>query len=371
MPTLFEPVQLGRLRLPNRIVMAPMGRGRADRNGTPLPYVADYYAQRATAGLIVSEATCPAPHAAGHPYGVHCHSADDIAAWRTVAAAVHAAGGRMTLQIMHAGRISHPDLYGHIPLAPSPVPAAGRARTWNGPQPYPVPREMSPGDIAGAIDDVVRCAVAAIEAGFDGVEIHGANGYLVHQFLSSTVNRRTDGYGGPPHRRVRFAVDLVEAVASAVGADRTGIRLSPGFGLNDMSEPDAAELYPVLLAALRPVGPAYLHLVHGSDPGLVRAVRDRWEGPIVLNPGTGDLDPDATRAVVAGALAAGFDALSFGKQFLANPDLPHRLAEGIDFNRPDPATFYQGGRQGYLDYPKADVREGDTTSWSFSSTSSR
>jgi N-ethylmaleimide reductase len=371
MPTLFDPVQLGRLRLPSRIVMAPMGRGRADRNGTPLPYVAEYYAQRATAGLIVGEATSPAPHAAGHAYGVQWHSAVDTAAWAAVAAAVHTAGGRMVLQIMHAGRIGHPGLYGHRPLAPSPVRAAGLARTFAGPQEYPVPQEMSVDDIAGAIDDVVRCARAAIDAGFDGVELHGANGYLIQQFLSAAVNCRTDAYGGPPHRRIRFAVELLEAVAATVGADRVGLRLSPGFRLNDMSEPDAAEVYPALLAALRPLGPAYLHLVHGSDPELVHTVRTGWAGPIVLNPGTGHLDRDATRAAVTQALNAGFDAISFGKQFLANPDLPRRLADGTVLNTPDPATFYQGGRQGYLDYPTADVTEGNTTPWSFSSTSSR
>ncbi|MEU7842726.1 alkene reductase [Micromonospora sp. NPDC049114] len=371
MPTLFEPVQLGRLRLPSRIVMAPMGRGRADQRGTPLPYVAEYYAQRAAAGLIVSEATSPAPRAAGHAYGMQWHSAADTEAWTAVSAAVQAAGGRMVLQIMHAGRIGHPGLYGHQPLGPSPVGAAGMARTYDGPRPYPVPREMSPADIADAIEDVVRCARAAIAAGFEGVELHGANGYLVHQFLSATVNRRTDGYGGPPHHRVRFAVELLEAVAAAIGADRVGLRLSPGFGLNDMSEPDAEVVYPALLDALRPIDPAYLHLVHGSDPALVRAVRAGWAGPIIVNPGTGDLDPDATASVVADALAAGFDAVSFGKQFLANPDLPRRLADGTGLNRPDPTTFYQGGRQGYVDYPTADITQGEATPWSFSSTSSR
>ncbi|MER5456356.1 alkene reductase [Micromonospora sp. NPDC002389] len=371
MPTLFDPVRLGRLRLPSRIVMAPMGRGRATRDGTPLPYVADYYAQRADAGLIVSEATNPAPRAVGHAYSVQWHTPAQTQAWTAVARAVHEAGGRIVLQIMHAGRIGHPALYGHRPLAPSPVPAAGLARTFDGPKEHPEPREMSPTDITDAIEDVVRCAETAVAAGFDGVELHGANGYLVHQFLSAVTNRRTDKYGGAPHRRVRFAVELVEAVGAAVGADRVGLRLSPGFGLNDMTEPDADEVYPALLQALRPLDLAYLHLVHGSDPELTRVVRARWDGAVVLNPGTGNLGPEATRAAVADALAAGFDALAFGKQFLANPDLPRRLADGSPFNPPDPTTFYQGGRRGYLDYPRIDDTEGNTASWSYSSTSSR
>ena len=351
MSGLFDPVPFGGLTLPNRLVMSPMGRGRTTADGTPLPVMAEYYAQRAAAGLVITEATHPSPVAVGHAHSVRLHTAEQADAWAGAVDAVHRAGGRMYLQIMHAGRISHPDLHGETPVAPSAVRADGIARVFRGKPAYPTPRPLTSDDLAVTIEDFVRCARTAADIGFDGVEIHGANGYLLHQFLSPVTNVRDDEYGGDAEGRIRFPVAVARAVAAEIGPDRTGIRLSPGFPLNDMSEPDRAEVYPALLDALDALGLGHVHFVAGSDPDLVHELGRRWRRTVVVNVGTGPLDTGATLAAAEKALADGADLLSFGRQFLANPDLSERLRTRAPLNAWDPRFFYEGGSQGYTDYP--------------------
>ncbi|WKD32291.1 alkene reductase [Streptomyces xanthophaeus] len=351
MTALFDTAGLGRLTLPNRLVMSPMGRGRTTADGTPLPVMAEYYAQRASAGLIISEATHPGPVAVGHAHSVRLHTAEQAKAWSAVVDSVHARGGRIFLQIMHAGRVSHPDLHGAVPLAPSAVAAPGIARVFEGAPPYPVPRPMTGEDLTRTAEEFARCAETAVGIGFDGVELHGANGYLLHQFLAANTNLRSDAYGGGPQARVRFPVEVAAAVARRIGADRVGIRLSPGFPLNGMDEPDRAEVYPALLVELAELGLAHVHFVAGSDPELVRRLSRSWPATVIVNLGTGLQDTAGTRAAADQALADGADLLSFGRQFLANPDLPERLRGGTPLNAPRPEFFYEGGPAGYTDYP--------------------
>ncbi|MFJ8043419.1 alkene reductase [Kitasatospora sp. NPDC096147] len=351
MSGLFDAVTVGGLELPNRLVMSPMGRGRTTPDGTPLPVMADYYAQRAAAGLVISEATHPSPVAVGHAHSVRLHTAAQARAWARIVEAVHREGGRFHLQLMHAGRISHPDLHGEVPLAPSAVRAAGQARVFEGKPDYPVPRALTEEEIAVTVRDFARAAEVAADIGFDGVEIHGANGYLLHQFLSPATNRRTDGYGGAPERRARFVLEVAEAVAQQIGPERTGIRLSPGFPLNDITEPDRAEVYPVLLDGLDALGLEHVHFVAGSDLGLVHQLSRRWQRTVIVNAGTGPLGTEETLDAAGKALTEGADLLSFGRQFLANPDLPERLRARAPLNAWNPQYFYEGGPLGYTDYP--------------------
>ncbi|WP_299527702.1 alkene reductase [uncultured Streptomyces sp.] len=355
MSGLFDTARLGRLTLPNRLVMSPMGRGRTTVDGTPLPVMAEYYAQRAGAGLIISEATHPGAVAVGHAHSVRLHTGEQADAWRAVVDAVHARGGRILLQIMHAGRVSHPDLHGSQPLAPSAVAAPGTARVFSGAPPYPVPRPMTDEDLARTVDEFVRCAATAVKIGFDGVELHGANGYLLHQFLSPVTNVRTDAYGGGPENRTAFPVEVAAAVARRIGADRVGIRLSPGFPLNGMEEPDRDEVYPVLLDELARLDLAHVHFVAGSDTELVGRLARSWPSTVIVNLGTGPAGTEDTLAAAGKALADGADLLSFGRQFLANPDLPARLRTGAPLNAWRPQFFYSGGEQGYTDYPPLDA----------------
>ncbi|GJF33163.1 alkene reductase [Kitasatospora sp. NE20-6] len=351
MSGLFDAVPLGGLDLPNRLVMSPMGRGRTTPDGTPLAVMAEYYAQRAAAGLVISEATHPSPIAVGHAHSVRLHTAEQARAWAGIVDAVHRAGGRIYLQIMHAGRISHPDLHGETPVAPSAVQADGTARVFHGTPAYPVPRPLTGDDIAATVRDFAHCARTATDLGFDGVEIHGANGYLLHQFLSSATNLRDDPYGGDAAGRIRFPVEVARAVAAEIGPERTGIRLSPGFRLNGITEPDRAEVYPALLDRLDELGIGHVHFVAGSDPDLVHGLSRQWRRTVIVNLGTGPLDTDTTLAAADKALADGADLLSFGRQFLANPDLPERLRTRAPLNSWNPRFFYEGGAQGYTDYP--------------------
>jgi N-ethylmaleimide reductase len=353
--SLFDEVPMGDVRLPNRLVMAPMGRCRAHPSGLPVPVMEEYYSQRASAGLIISESTNPSPIAVGHAFSARLYTDEHAAAWRRVTDAVHEAGGRIFLQILHSGRISHPSLHGSTPVAPSAVRPAGTARTYSGNPPYPVPRPLSLPEIAETVEVYAACAVRAVRAGFDGVEIHGANGYLVHQFLAAETNHRRDGYGGSITGRIRFAIEVAEAVAAAIGPGRVGMRLSPGGRVNDMGEQDAADVYPVLVRELSRLGLAYLHYVMTSDRGLVRRLIGPWSGRTILNMGTGELNAERTLAEARTALDQGYDLLSFARQFLANPDLPLRLRDRLPLNTPDVATFYEGGARGYTDYPFAEL----------------
>jgi N-ethylmaleimide reductase len=348
---LFTSTKLGALELPNRAVMAPMTRSRAGAGGVPTPLAVTYYTQRASAALIITEGTQPTPQGQGYPNTPGLHTTAQVAAWLRVTDAVHQAGGRIFAQILHTGRIGHPDNSGHEQVAPSPIKASGQVFTSSGPEEFGVPRELSTGEVHATVRDFAAAARNAIAAGFDGVELHGANGYLIHQFLSGKTNERTDAYGGPVANRIRFAAEVASAVAEAIGADRVGLRLSPGRAFNDMSEPDAADVYPALVDALPAL--AYLHLIAGQDimgrdGDLNDELRRRWAGFLIVNSSRPD---PVDHETVNGWFARGADAISFGRAWLANPDLLHRLRTGSPLNQADPATFYGGDHTGYTDYP--------------------
>ncbi|GAA0247166.1 alkene reductase [Cryptosporangium japonicum] len=347
MTTAFDPYDLAGRRLANRIAMAPMTRNRATGPGaTPTELMATYYAQRAGAGLIVTEGIQPSGVGQGYLNTPGLHSDEQVAAWRTVTDAVHARGGVIFAQLMHAGRIGHPALRpgGPAPVGPSAVPAVVEVFTADGPRPSAVPRALTEDDIHGTIRDYADAARNAIEAGFDGVELHGANGYLIHQFLSANANRRTDRWGGSVEGRIRFATEVADAVVVAVGRDRVGFRISPFNPFNDITEVDVEATYTALIARL---DVAYLHVLESGDHrDLTLRLRAQWPGTFLLNapevPG-----PERLTLVADGTA----DVLTFGAMFLANPDLPARLAAGGPFNVPDLSTAYGGDHRGYTDYP--------------------
>lgn len=344
---LWQPARVGSLQLPHRLAMAPMTRDRSHENGTPSEMNARYYAQRASTALIISEGTQPSEDGQGYLLTPGIYSDEHVAGWRTVTDAVHEAGGRIVIQLMHVGRVAHPGNtpHGRRPVAPSPVAPANPMFTASGMQPIPEPRELSTDEVSGVVEEFRVAARAAIAAGADGVEIHSANGYLLQQFLSSNANRRTDAYGGSIANRIRLSVEVAAAVADEIGADRTGIRISPGNPFNDIVEHDVHALYSALVSALAPLNLAYLHIVSGDDV-LLRELRRLWPNALLLNRGGADL---ATRARdVADGLA---DVVTVGSLALANPDLVARLKVGAPLNTPDPSTFYGGDKRGYLDYP--------------------
>ncbi|MEW2354957.1 alkene reductase [Spirillospora sp. NPDC029432] len=357
MDELFEPVTVGKLELPNRLLMAPMTRSRAYEAGKVTALTAEYYAQRAAAGLIITEGTQPSERGQGYMWTPGLHTAAQVAAWREVTGAVHAAGGRIFAQLMHAGRVGHPSLYpdGGLPLGPSAIASGERMYSPDGMLDHPVPREMTLDDIAAAVQDFADAARNAIDAGFDGVEIHGANGYLVTQFLADGSNTRTDEYGGSIPNRIRFAVEVARAVGEAVGPERVGFRISPGTTANGVSESDTADLYPALVRALAPLGLAYLHVMELGDRELTRRLRAEWPSALVLNPHPA---PDAFPSrpeYGAEALREGVaDAVAFAEMWLANPDLPARIRAGGPYNEADASTFYGGDHRGYTDYPALD-----------------
>ena len=356
MTTAFDPIDLAGTPLRNRIAMAPMTRSRAYGPGlTPTDSTVAYYAQRASAGLIVTEGTQPSRAGQGYPDTPGLHSAEQIAAWRRVTDAVHAQGGRIFAQLMHAGRIGHPSVLGDglVPVGPAPVAAKGQVYTAEGPKDFVVPEPLTEDGIRRTVDDHVTAARNAVAAGFDGVEVHGANGYLVHQFLAPNSNTRTDGWGGGEQGRIRFAVELAGAVADAIGAGRTGLRISPGNPLGDIDEPEPDATYLALVRALEPIGLAYLHLVESEDRALTLELRKRFSGVFLLNARTqGRPSGPEELALIEDGTA---DMLSYGALFLANPDLPARLARGGPFNSPERATYYGGGDRGYTDYPLLDA----------------
>ncbi|MEW2131082.1 alkene reductase [Streptomyces sp. NPDC005435] len=350
MPTAFDSVTVGKTKLANRIAMAPMTRSRA-YDGLPSELTVEYYAQRASAGLIITEGIQPSVVGQGYPFTPGLHSAEQVAAWRKVTDAVHAKGGKIFAQIMHTGRIGHPVLLpdGLVPVGPSAVAAEGQGFTPEGPKDFVVPRELTGADIEQTITDHVTASRNAIEAGFDGVELHGANGYLIQQFLAPNSNRRTDAWGGSVKGRIRFAVEVTSAVADAIGAERLGLRLSPGSTLNDIHEPDPRPTYEALVRRLAPLGLAYLHVLEAGDRDVTLSLRGLFPGTFVLNPNTGErpTGPEDLVLIEDGTT----DVLAFGRLFLANPDLPARLAADGPFNTADPATFYGGDATGYTDYP--------------------
>ena len=342
-PGLFDSMLLRNLRLPNRIIMAPMTRGRAGVQRTANPLMAEYYSQRAAAGLIVTEATAISPQGYGWVGSPAIYTDAHVAGWKGVTDAVHRQGGRIFLQLWHTGRVSHPDFQdGETPIAPSAIAAAGKTHTPSGVKPYVMPRAMTRRDISNAVREHAQAAERAWKAGFDGVEIHAANGYLIDQFIRDGSNHRTDEYGGSVQNRLRFLLEVTEAVARVVPVDRIGVRLSPTNPYNDMLDGNPAATFTQASKALSRFGLAYLHVVESVQ--VASDMRLHFDGPCILNGGY-----DA--ATGAAALGAGeADMIAYGRHFLANPDLVERFRSGAALNQPDTSTFYTDGPKGYTDY---------------------
>lgn len=357
MPTLFDPIRLGAIDAPNRILMSPLTRGRATRDHVPTPLMADYYAQRASAGLIISEATGISQQGLGWPFAPGLWSDEQVEAWKPVTEAVHWAGGRIVAQLWHMGRVVHPDfLGGQPPVSASATTAPGKAHTYAGKQPYAEARPLAVEEIPALLDDYARAARNAIAAGFDGVQLHAANGYLIDQFLRDGSNRRDDDYGGSVENRTRLLGEVTKVLVDTVGADRTAVRLSPNGDSQGVDDSDPVPLFTAAARRLDDLGIAFLELreppANGTFgrsevPPVSPDIRRVFGGPLVLNS-----DYDGPRA--AATLASGAaDAIAFGRTFLANPDLPRRLEEGLPLNPDDMATWYSRGPEGYTDYPRA------------------
>jgi N-ethylmaleimide reductase len=351
MTTLFDRNQLGRMVLPNRVVMAPLTRVRAAAGGLATPSMATYYAQRATAGLIVSEGVQPSVVGQSNPGTPGLHTDEQVKSWLQVTDAVHTNGGRIFAQIMHGGRVSHEETTGLRPVGPSAVPFPGEIFTPAGRRTAPVPRALETAEVPEQARSYADAARRAIDAGFDGVELHGANGYLISQFLSSAANLRTDGYGGSITNRIRFAVEAVSATAEAVGAHRTGIRLSPGAGIWGAHETDVPEMYAALLAELAPLGLAYVHLEATTGDDVLTGLRNAWPGTLIVNPAFPMGPTKSDRAAADRWLALGADLISFGRAFIANPDLVERFRQDLPIAEDNQATWYAGGDNGYITYP--------------------
>lgn len=353
--TLHTPLTLGNLELPNRMIMAPLTRGRAGQSRIPNELMAKYYRQRATAGLIISEATAVCEDGYGWVGAPAIYSDGQQEGWRNVTRQVHEAGGRIFLQLWHMGRVSHPDfLNGALPVAPSAVAAQGEAATPEGKKPYVVPRELNEDDMAVLLQHYARATERALEAGFDGVEIHSANGYLLDQFLRDGSNRREDAYGGTVENRLRFPLQVVDAVVAVASKERVGLRISPVNPFNDMRDSNPAELFTAYAAELAKRDLAYLHVLEalpghflyaeGYEPVLPE-IRKVFPGTLITN---GGYDYESGNAMLEGG---GADAIAYGIPFLANPDLVERFRVGAELNLPDMATFYTAGEKGYTDYP--------------------
>ena len=337
------------MQLQHRLALAPMTRNRAQPDGTPGPLAAEYYTQRASLGLLITEGVQPSEDGQGYMNtpGIFTDAHRD--GWREVADSVHAAGGHLVLQLMHAGRVSHPDNTPHHrqAIAPSAVSTGGQIPTPSGMQDAPVPREMTTEDIASVIADFRHAATTAIAAGADAVELHGANTYLLHQFLSPSSNQRTDEYGGSVENRSRFVVEVATAVAEEIGADRVGIRISPGLTMGGIDEQGTTgEQYRDLVARLTPLGLAYLHVLQQDDEDLLRDIRAAWPTALLV------LRTSRTRETLTQDLDAGLaDVVPLGRWALANPDIVERLRTGAELNEADRTSFYGGGAAGYTDYP--------------------
>ncbi|MEE2569776.1 alkene reductase [Pseudarthrobacter sp. J64] len=351
---LFSPLTLGELELPNRLVMAPLTRTRSGQDGVPGPLMAEHYRQRASLGLIVSEGTWPAHNGQSYAGQPGIVTEEQVAGWKTVTDAVHAEGGRIFAQIMHGGRVSHPDITGGREIvAPSAVAIEGEVHTPNGKQAYPVPHALTNDELSVVMQEFVTASRNAIDAGFDGVELHSANGYLLHEFLAPNSNVRTDSYGGSPENRARFVIETVNAVVAAIGASRVGIRISPENSIQGINEEDAAEVratYEVLVDSIAPLNLAYLSVLHVEPTGaLVQDLRSRFNGTFLVNSGFSVVTSrDEALALVTDGHA---DAVVVGRPAIANPDLARRWKEGLPLNEADPTTFYGAGAAGYTDYP--------------------
>lgn len=355
MITLFTPLKIGTLIVPNRIFMAPLTRCRSGDEHIPNTLMAEYYAQRASAGLIIAEATMAVEGNSAFWKEPGIYSAEQIAGWKLITDAVHAAGGRIFLQIWHGGRACHPLLNkGAQPVAPSPIAISDEVRTPEGRKPYVIPRELRDDELPGIVAGFKDAAQNALAAGFDGIEIHGANGYLLDEFLRDGANKRTDPYGGPFANRARLTLEVLEAVSSVWGSDRVGLRISPLNSYNSMIDSDPVGLSAWLAARLNECDLAYLHVMRSDmyqqqTGDVMTPIRQHYKGVLIANMGyTGE---EAGRDIAAGKI----DAVAFGVSFLANPDLPARLKAGVPLNQPDPATFYTFDAKGYTDYPRLNI----------------
>jgi N-ethylmaleimide reductase len=351
---LFSPVALGDLELANRVVMAPLTRMRCGAAGVPGDLVVEHYEQRAGVGLIITEGTYPNLESQAFVGQPGIVTEEQVEGWRRVASAVHERGGTIAMQVMHGGRVTHPDTNGgRRVVAPSAIAIDGQTRTSTGKQPYPVPYALAADEARATLQDFVDASRRAVEAGLDGVEIHGANGYLLHEFLSPASNVRTDEYGGTPENRARFVVEVVTAVAEAIGAGRVGLRISPEHNIQDALETDRDDVlatYGTLVDQLQPLGLAYLSVLH-SEPGgdLVQELRRRFGGHLIANSGFGGV---TTREEAVQLIdSAHADAVAVGRAVIANPDLVERWAGEHPENEPNAATFYGAGAEGYTDYP--------------------
>lgn len=347
---LLTPLKLGALTLPNRVIMAPLTRMRAGDERIPNAMMAEYYKQRAGAGLILTEATSVSPMGVGYRATPGIWSEQQVAGWQTVTDAVHAAGGRIFLQLWHVGRISDPDLLGgHTPVSASAIAAAGPVRNLRPVRPHPVPRALETGEVAEVVEEFRQAAENAKRAGFDGVEIHAANGYLIDQFLQDKTNRRTDRYGGPVENRARFLLDIVDAVTPIWGASRMGVHLRPRGEEHDMGDRDPLAIFGYVAEELGKRGLAFIFVRETEgDDSLLGEIKRRFGGPVIANE---EMSPgDGERFIERGTA----DALAFGRDFIATPDLVERIAHGLPFNAQDKETFYGDGPRGYTDYPTWD-----------------
>lgn len=350
--TLFSPYELSDLQLKNRFAMSPMTRSRAIDGRVPNPLAAEYYAQRASAGLIITEATQVSPQGIGYVRTPGIHSAEQVAGWKKIIDAVHKAGGKIFLQLWHVGRISHSDFHdGKPPVAPSAIAAIGKTFTPEGQKDFSTPRALDASELPGIVEDFRRGAENAKAAGFDGVEIHGANGYLLDQFTRDGTNKRTDNYGGSLENRLRFPLEIVDAVIGVWGANRVGYRLSPYFTGHSMSDSNPLATFSQLADELNQRNLAYLHVIDPAKAALriSPVLREIFSGTYIV---ADSFDFESGSAAIARGEA---DLVAYGKPFLANPDLPSRYKAGASLNTQDTATFYQGGpkgdQQGYIDYP--------------------
>jgi N-ethylmaleimide reductase len=358
MTDLFSPLRLGAMQLPNRIVMSSLTRNRAGAGNVPTDLIVEYYRQRATAGLILTEASPISLEAHGYPRTPGIHSSEQIEGWKKVTAAVHGASGRIALQLWHVGRISHPDLQpaNGLPVAPSAIQPAGQTFTGTGMKDFVTPRALEIGELPGLVASYVAAAKNAIAAGFDAVEVHAGNGYLLDQFLRSSTNQRTDAYGGSKENRARLLIEVLAAVCAAIGSDRVGLRLSPVTPFNDISDANPQETFDYVVSELNRFQLAFLDILQGAGG----APRDQWlpfdyarlrtlyKGNLILNNG---YDFTSATAEVQGGQA---DAIAFGRLLLANPDLVERFRRGgaqAELNQPDYQKLYMGEDKGYTDYP--------------------
>ncbi|NHO33011.1 alkene reductase [Acetobacter fallax] len=355
MTSLFDPIRIGAITAPNRIVMAPLTRGRATRTHIPTPIMAEYYGQRASAGLIISEATGISRQGLGWPYAPGLWSDEQTEAWKPVTQAVHEKGGRIVAQLWHMGRLVHSSVTGQQPVSSSPGTAPGEVHTYDGKRPYEEARALRLDEIPGLLEDYERAARNAMAAGFDGVQIHAANGYLIDQFLRNGVNHRDDTYGGSPENRIRLLREVTEKVIATIGADRTSVRLSPNGDSQGADDSDPAAVFIPAARMLSELGIASLGLrepgpagTFGSTdvPKLSPQIREVFDRVLILN---SDYTPEAAEKAVTSGLA---DAISFGRPFITNPDLPYRIREGLPLTESKSMKFwYSQGSEGYVDYP--------------------